>query len=326
MKVSALIPTYNRRAEVVRAIDSVFAQTVPVDEIIVVDDGSTDGSAEAIRDRYGSRVVLLEQKNAGVSAARNRGIREAQGEWIAFLDSDDTWLPTKIERQLEALAALGGEFGLCLTDCAFDGDPRLKSSAFERSGFAATSKLGAVEKPAQYMLAGREFFWLPSLMVRRSLLEELRAFNESLVIGEDTDLLFRLCFKTRFCFVAEQLVRIDTIPSRRNGLGHLYNARDDRKFENLARLYNGWLTMPEVAGTAYERSVRDILRGVFYNSAECKLHERRIGSAFGELRRLKGIGDSYPSILATLVYRKLAKFRNSQAHAVAGAHPYALVR
>ena len=79
-------------------------------EVIVVDDGSTDGTPEAIRSRYGSRVKLIEQKNAGVSAARNHAVREARGEWIAFLDSDDVWLPTKIERQFEVVVALAGEF------------------------------------------------------------------------------------------------------------------------------------------------------------------------------------------------------------------------
>ena len=133
MTISALIPTYNRRTQVIEAIDSVLAQTVPVDEVIVVDDGSSDGTADAIRERFGSRVVLLEQQNAGVAAARNRGIAKAQGEWIALLDSDDTWMPKKIERQKAVIEALGDGFGVCFTDCVFSGDPSLTRSVFEAS-------------------------------------------------------------------------------------------------------------------------------------------------------------------------------------------------
>lgn len=79
MKISVIIPNYNPRAQIFRAIDSALAQTAPVDEIIVVDDGSADGAAEAVRARYGSRIPVLRQKNAGVAAARNYGIREARG-------------------------------------------------------------------------------------------------------------------------------------------------------------------------------------------------------------------------------------------------------
>lgn len=158
MKVSALIPTYNRRTQVTRAIESVLAQSVPVEEIIVVDDGSTDGSAEAIRSCYGSRVAIYRQENAGVSSARNRGIREAQGEWIAFLDSDDVWLPTKIERQLEALGELGNEFGLSFTDCLYDGDPDRKLSIFQETGFEDAPRFGSLRSPKCTCWPGRSRF------------------------------------------------------------------------------------------------------------------------------------------------------------------------
>lgn len=145
MKVTALIPTYNRRRQVLSAIDSVLAQTAPVDEIIVVDDGSTDGTAEAVCSRHGSDVRVFRQGNAGVSAARNRGLREARGKWVAFLDSDDVWLPTKIERQFEALAAFGDEFGLCFTDCAYDSNPESKPSFFLETGFLHAPGFGTLD-------------------------------------------------------------------------------------------------------------------------------------------------------------------------------------
>lgn len=106
MRVSAVIPTYNRRTQVQRAIESVLSQTVPVDEILIVDDGSTDGTSGEISNRFGERVRLIHQENQGVSSARHRGIAESTGEWIAFLDSDDEWLPNRNALFLDAISAV----------------------------------------------------------------------------------------------------------------------------------------------------------------------------------------------------------------------------
>ncbi len=95
---TAVIPVYNRKTTVQRAIDSIINQSVPLREVIVVDDGSTDGTADFIQSNYPD-VKVLSQPNKGVSAARNAGIEESSGEWIAFLDSDDQWLSNKIETQ-----------------------------------------------------------------------------------------------------------------------------------------------------------------------------------------------------------------------------------
>ena len=100
IKISAVIPAYNSAAHIQRALDSVLTQTRPADEIIVVDDGSTDGTAEIVRS-YGDKVRLIEQANSGASAARNAGILAATGDWIALLDADDEWLPEKLKMQTE---------------------------------------------------------------------------------------------------------------------------------------------------------------------------------------------------------------------------------
>ncbi|MEW8584550.1 MAG: glycosyltransferase family A protein, partial [Candidatus Thiodiazotropha sp.] len=103
MSVSVVIPTHNRAHTLPRALDSVLAQSHQPLEIIVVDDGSDDETAELMEDHYGC-CDYLRQANQGVSSARNLGIEKARGEWIALLDSDDRWLPNKLQLQLEALA------------------------------------------------------------------------------------------------------------------------------------------------------------------------------------------------------------------------------
>lgn len=100
--ISAVIPAYNNGDYITRAIESVFSQTYPADEIIVVDDGSTDTTAERVQS-FGERVIFIRQENAGASAARNTGIQAARFDWIAFLDADDEWMPDKLRLQVDLL-------------------------------------------------------------------------------------------------------------------------------------------------------------------------------------------------------------------------------
>src|ERR1017187_5960230 len=101
--ISVVIPTYNRAHVVVQAIESALQQTLRDLEVIVVDDGSTDGTGETLDREYGNRIRYFHQQNQGQSVARNKGLWEAKGEWVAFLDSDDVWLPEKLQHQLQAL-------------------------------------------------------------------------------------------------------------------------------------------------------------------------------------------------------------------------------
>lgn len=102
-RVSVIIPCFNAGSLLEETLDSALSQTTPAHEVIVIDDGSTDESPEIAR-KFGERVRLVQQENAGESVARNRGFELASGEWLAFLDADDVWKPTKLERQLELIA------------------------------------------------------------------------------------------------------------------------------------------------------------------------------------------------------------------------------
>lgn len=113
-KVSVIVPTYNRCVLLKRALESIFAQTFSDYEVIVIDDGSTDDTAEMMRKNF-PNVIYSQQQNKGVSSARNNGLLEAKGEWIAFLDSDDEWLPQKLEKQLELIES-NPEYKICHTE------------------------------------------------------------------------------------------------------------------------------------------------------------------------------------------------------------------
>ena len=134
--LSVVIPTYNRAYIIGQAIESILSQTYANVEVIVVDDGSADNTAEVVA-RYGPKVRYFRQTNSGVSAARNRGLQEARGEFIALLDSDDSWLPWKAEAQVRVLRALPG-VGMVWTDMvAVDDQGRTLRKRYLREFYAA---------------------------------------------------------------------------------------------------------------------------------------------------------------------------------------------
>jgi len=195
MNVSVLIAVYNGAAFLAQAIESALEQSRPPDEVLVVDDGSTDSSAE-IAARYGSPVVVLRQPHGGLPAARNHGIRQAQGDWIAFLDADDVWRPKKLELQLGVIEA---GVGLVFTDKELfwnDGRPH----QVERY---APGDAGA---PLPALLD--HFFASPStVMLRKDLCEMCGGFLDDQEIADgDYDLWIRMAARTRFAHVAEPLV------------------------------------------------------------------------------------------------------------------------
>ncbi len=156
MRVSTIIPTYNRREQVLSAIDCVLTQTIPVDEIIIVDDGSTDGTAEAIERHFGSKVRLFRQANAGVSAARNRGIRESRGEWIGFLDSDDRCIRRSSNVSLRRSSFSGAHQASVFTDNVYGGNLKMTFSRFEEIGFRDAPSIGVLDDTIWRILVGQE--------------------------------------------------------------------------------------------------------------------------------------------------------------------------
>lgn len=188
MKISVVIAAYNAAATIERAVQSVLAQTRPADEIIVVDDGSADGTAE-IAGRMDKRIRVIGQTNAGSSVARNTGIESASGDWIAFLDADDQWLPEKLQLQetfLRANPDLVWEYGNFLS--AHTGvvskKPVLPNRELDNTVFD------------DYLRAFCEGFyaWTSTLMIRKDVFGKAGLFIPGMKRGQDTDLWFRIAY------------------------------------------------------------------------------------------------------------------------------------
>ena len=193
--VSVVIPAYNRRATLGRCIESVLGQTEAPQAVLVVDDGSTDGTADWVRKTYPG-VTVIEQEHAGVSAARNRGIENAATDWIAFLDSDDCWMPDKLEKQMRALA-LNPDYRLCHTEerWLYRGKERPVAGPYRKKGgwiFRSCLAVCAISPS--------------TVVVRGSVFEDVGFFDERLPACEDYDLWLRITSRMPVLLVDEPLI------------------------------------------------------------------------------------------------------------------------
>jgi glycosyltransferase involved in cell wall biosynthesis len=223
MRISVVIPSYNRAHTLQRALQSVFAQGSPVDEVILVDDGSTDDSAALVA-RLFPQVSVIQQTNGGVSAARNKGIEAAQYEWIALLDSDDCWLPHKIQTVRDA-AAKHPEYILYHSDEIWvrRGVRVNPMQKHRKSGgwiFTQCLPLCAISPSAA--------------VIEKSALQSLGLFDESLPACEDYDLWLRLCHRFPVYYIDQPL--ITKYGGHEDQLSRQYPAMDRFRVRALHRL------------------------------------------------------------------------------------------
>lgn len=223
--VSVVTASYNMGKYVGLAVESVLAQNYPAIEVIVIDDGSTDDTPEVLsKYREDSRVKLIRQENAGQTVAKNRGVQVAQGEYIAFCDADNLWLPNKLSRQIKFfndqndIAVVYGDISLIDAD----GNPLPTTQAKRYSG----------------KITGRllvdNFVTFNTALVSRRVLEDVGGFDESLRMGIDYDLWLRISVNHRFHYLAEPLVLY------RIWGGQMSNKQEER-FINCFKLLDNFL-------------------------------------------------------------------------------------
>ncbi|MBU2521270.1 MAG: glycosyltransferase [Proteobacteria bacterium] len=179
--VSVIIPTYNRGWAIKEAVDSVLAQDFTDFELIVVDDGSTDNTQD-ILNSYKEDIIVLHQGNKGVSAARNRGIASASGQYIAFLDSDDLWLPQKLSTQVDFFNA-NPEALICQTE-----EKWIRNGIFVNPKKRHRKLSGNIFEQSLYLCLVSP----SAVMMKRSLFEKAGMFDETLSACEDYDMWLRV--------------------------------------------------------------------------------------------------------------------------------------
>ena len=240
--ISIVIPAYNRWEFLQHAVASVIAQTYTNWELVVVDDGSTDGTKEEIESLHDKRIHVFSVPHCGnIAVLRNAGVAAGKGEWLAFLDSDDEWVPEKLQLQLQFLQqqqSLWSYGGFEMMDETGQTIP-LKSGEYVAISGWITKEL----------LTNKATATIGSLMVNRKLFEELDGFNSNpeLVLREDYDLVLRLSLKTKAAALPHLLVRIREHPGRSTNAiddgykraaflyGHFVKLCPDRKFKKIAR-------------------------------------------------------------------------------------------
>jgi glycosyltransferase involved in cell wall biosynthesis len=309
--IAAVIPAYNLGPYIGRAVESALRQTRALDEIFVVDDGSTDHTPQVLAG-FGGRIRVIRQDNAGASAARNAGILAAQSDWIAFLDGDDEWLPEAIaqlggiiERHPELVWATGNFFR-----CDCDAGHRRWEDITPPRMEAIRKHLGGGEVFDSYFVAHNLFAagWTGSMLLRRDTVVEAGMFLPGLKRINDMDLWFRVAYRhPPIGFVAQPLaiyhlgVPGSIVKSHRDPRiiaeflrRHFELADQSGKAEDFrpcaAKMLGAWLSM--LLDQRQGREVRDLLNefGGLYSRYFVATH--RIKSYFPQLgqwyERIKG--------------------------------------
>ena len=231
-KVSVIIPTYNRAHLISQALESVFAQTFRDYEVIVVDDGSTDDT-HGVLEPYRHRIHYVWQENYGISAARNKGILLSRGDYVAFLDSDDTWYPDKLKQQvayLERHPHVSVVYGQILADL---GEGSNGKKVLPRK----------VVRTFQDLV--RESNTIPTsvTMVRRKCFETVGLFNPSFPVAEDFELWLRIARHFRIEYL--------------EGIVGEYKVHASNTTHNVEKVYRGYLKVFEKILSAYGKELED---------------------------------------------------------------------
>ncbi len=195
--VTVIIPTYNSARFLPESLECVLNQTFRDFEILVVDDGSTDNTEQAIAPYLG-QIRYIKKENGGPAAARNLGISEARGEFIAFLDADDLWMPDKLELQISRMNE-HPEFGVVFTDDAIFDETGITRKSLKDQFVISTGNV--FDK-----LLTDHFICMSSVMIRRKCLEQIGVFDETLIGAEDYNLFLRLASRYKFGFVNKVVV------------------------------------------------------------------------------------------------------------------------
>ena len=225
--VSVIIPVYNGTNYLREAIDSVLAQTFTDYELIVIDDGSTDGTWDLIQS-YGPRIRGFQKPNGGVASALNRGLKEMRGRWFAWLSHDDLWLPHKLERQVDFLLK-SPQFKACYTDYFVINSQGVILSQVETPWYP---RLEAIR-----VMFGQMYMGGSTMLVERACFDQVGWFSEELRTTQDVDMWMRLLRYFDIGRVPESLVKQRIHPGQDSRKVAVHNKE---KAETYSRIFEEW--------------------------------------------------------------------------------------
>jgi teichuronic acid biosynthesis glycosyltransferase TuaG len=280
--VSVVIPLFNAQDYIAATIESVLKQSYQSIELIVVDDSSTDDSPSVVRG-FGSAVRYLHQENAGPAAARNRGIAAANGEYIAFLDADDEWLPNKVETQVNLLEESGADLGLVHSESLniVEGQTKPKRTAKVLPAYMSP-------EAAFCRLFSGNFITTSTVMCRRGVFTELGSFDESMAYFsvEDYDMWLRILCQYGAAYVEEPLI------SYRVHAGGI-SKNINRSYENERNVLDKWYAESPDCMRRLTVSKRDRYRALYENwSADLSWNGDRLEAAKVSLKGMIRFGYS----------------------------------
>ncbi len=284
VRFSVVIPTYNRARVIGRAIECVFRQTLPPEELIIVDDGSTDDTVAVIR-AAGPRVRLIQADHGGPSKARNRGVREAVSDWIAFLDSDDLWHPDYLTRMAHAIETTQGAAAYYFSDVEYrrGGIP---SFHWTNCGYQVQDDVTLIPQATSLVMGERHPMLLPFTVFRRETYLGVGGLMESLWSGEDTHLFIRLGLSEPLCAVRGSggIVTTDEAESG-NRLTVAFNTSTSRRWTGMVRLYEDLLSRRELLTNEVRAEFRNRLAYSHWRVARLSMGEHRFGQVLLPLFR-----------------------------------------
>lgn len=284
--ISIVIPLYNKQHSVYSALQSVFRQTFDDYELIVIDDGSTDASAQIVRDNFSdSRLRIISQQNAGVSAARNRGVAEAKGEYVAFLDADDEWKPDYLATQM-VLAEKYPHCTVFAVNYEFRNEKgEISPTIIRKLPFSGAD--GVLTNYFEVAACSHPPLWTSAVIVHKEAIQSIGGFPIGIKSGEDLLTWARLACRYEIAYCIEPLAvfnvegyeikeRPKRIPARDDLVGkELQKLKDDYRSPHISDYIAVWHKM---RSSVYMRlrmrkeSIREAAKGLRFNPFNLKLY------------------------------------------------------
>jgi len=289
VRISAVIPTYNRGHLISRTIESALAQTFPPVEVILVDDGSTDDTSSVVT-KFGDKVRYVHQVNAGASAARNHGVSVATGEWIAFLDSDDVWIETHLLRMAEAIVATGGTASFYFADME-----RPKESGggshWKNCGFSMQGKIELTNDASEWVMLDWQPMMLQNSVFNKSKFISAGGLMNELRTRHDNHVFLKLGIGGTACAVAGYGTRQTYDADPVHHLMSSWGSHTSDFWKNTVLLYEDILSSVRSIRPNHQRIIRRRLAEAYWRLSRFASRNKDV---FPALRFVGKILTTYP--------------------------------